>query len=71
MLKSETLKQIAEIMKTDAACCKDKTDVAFPQYESQIREEMMGKGVPVDEYIAWTPEHLVRDVDLEYVLEKL
>ncbi len=32
---------------------------------------MMGKGVPVDEYIAWTPEHLVRDVDLENVLEKL
>ncbi len=40
MLKSEILKQIADIMKTDAACCKDKTDVAFPQYESQIREEM-------------------------------
>ncbi len=32
---------------------------------------MMGKGVPVDEYITWTPEHLERDVDLEYVLKKL
>ncbi len=42
MLKSETLKQIAEIMKTDAACCKDKTDVAFPLYESRISEEMRG-----------------------------
>lgn len=32
---------------------------------------MMGKGVSVDEYIPWTPEHLERDVDLEYVLKKL
>ncbi len=32
---------------------------------------MMGKGVSVDEYIPWTPEHLERDVDLEYVLMNL
>ncbi len=32
---------------------------------------MMGKGVSVDEYITWTPEHLVRDVDLEYVLMRI
>jgi len=32
---------------------------------------MMGKGVPVDAYIPWTPEHLERDVDLEYVLKSL
>ncbi len=32
---------------------------------------MMGKGVSVDEYIPWTPEHLEQDVDLEYVLKKL
>lgn len=29
------------------------------------------KGVPVDHYIPWTPEHLERDVDLEYVLEQI
>lgn len=29
---------------------------------------MMGTGVSVDEYISWKPEHLERDVDLEYVL---
>lgn len=34
-------------------------------------EGMMGKGVEVDEYIPWTPEHLERDVDLEYVLDKV
>ncbi|MBE5853665.1 MAG: hypothetical protein E7299_12090 [Lachnospiraceae bacterium] len=32
---------------------------------------MMGKGIPVDTYIPWTPEHLKRDVDLEYVLTRL
>ena len=32
-------------------------------------EGLMGKGVEVDDYIPWTPEHLERDVDLEYVLK--
>lgn len=32
---------------------------------------MMKKGVPVDEYIPWTPEHLKRDVELEYVMTVL
>lgn len=32
---------------------------------------MMGQGVAVDEYIAWTPAHLIRDVDLEYVKSKI
>lgn len=31
--------------------------------------EMMHHGIPVDEYISWTPGHLERDVDLERVLE--
>lgn len=31
---------------------------------------MMKKGVKVDHYIPWTPEHLRRDVDLETVLEE-
>lgn len=31
-------------------------------------EGMGHKGVPVDHYIPWTPEHLERDVELEYVL---
>lgn len=34
-------------------------------------EGMMRKGVPVDEYIPWKPEHLERDADLEYVLKLL
>lgn len=29
---------------------------------------IMGKGIAVDEYIEWTPEHLERDVDLDYAL---
>ena len=29
------------------------------------------KGVPVDHYIPWTPMHLEKDVDLEYVLEQI
>lgn len=32
---------------------------------------MMKKGVNVDYYIPWTPEHLKRDVDLETVLEMI
>ena len=36
-----------------------------------LGEGMSHKGVPVDHYIPWTPEHLERDVDLEYVLEKI
>lgn len=32
---------------------------------------MMAEGVPVDEYIPWTPEHLERDVDVEYILNNL
>lgn len=30
---------------------------------------MMKKGVPVDVYVPWTPEHLTRDVDMEKVRE--
>ena len=30
---------------------------------------MMGKGVPVDVYVPWTPEHLKRDVDMDKVRE--
>ena len=30
---------------------------------------MMGKGVPVDVYVPWTPEHLTRDVDMDKVRE--
>lgn len=30
---------------------------------------MMGKGVPVDVYVPWTPEHLSRDVDMDKVRE--
>ena len=30
---------------------------------------MMKSGVMVDEYIEWTPNHLKKDVDLEYVLK--
>lgn len=32
---------------------------------------LTGKGVPVDIYIPWTPEHLSRDVDLDYVLDHI
>ncbi len=32
---------------------------------------MMKKGVAVDQYIPWTPKHLKKDVDLEYILEQL
>ena len=32
---------------------------------------MMTNGIEVDEYIPWTPEHLERDVDVEYILENL
>lgn len=32
---------------------------------------MMAEGVPVDEYIPWMPEHLVSDVDVEYILNNL
>ena len=31
--------------------------------------QMRNRGVPVDVYIPWTPEHLKRDVDLEHVME--
>lgn len=34
-------------------------------------EGMMKKGVKVDYYIPWTPEHLKRDVDLEAVLQSV
>lgn len=32
---------------------------------------MRGHGIPVDLEIPWTPEHLVRDVDLDTVLEEI
>lgn len=32
---------------------------------------MMKKGVKVDYYIPWTPEHLKRDVDLEWTLQMI
>ena len=34
-------------------------------------EGMGHKGVPVDHYISWTPVHLEKDVDMEYVLEQI
>lgn len=34
-------------------------------------EGMGHKGVPVDHYIPWTPVHLEKDVDMEYVLEQI
>lgn len=40
MKKSEILKQVAEVMKNDAACCKDKKDELFLKYELLIKEEM-------------------------------
>lgn len=40
MKKSEIMKQIAEVMNNDAACCKDKKDEVFPKYELLIKEEM-------------------------------
>ena len=36
-----------------------------------LGEGMGHKGVPVDHYIPWTPEHLERDVELEYVLGQI
>lgn len=32
---------------------------------------MAGKGVCVDTYIPWTPEHLTRDVELDYILSEI
>ena len=32
---------------------------------------LLHKGVPVDEYIPWTPEQIKKDVVLEYVLEQI
>ena len=32
---------------------------------------MMADGVEVDEYIPWTPKHIEKDVDLEYILNNL
>ena len=36
-----------------------------------VGKAMGHKGVPVDHYIPWTPMHLEKDVDLEYVLEQI
>ena len=41
MKKAEILKQVAEVMHNDAACCKDKKDDYFPKYELLIKEEMI------------------------------
>ena len=40
MKKIEILKQVAEVMKIDAACCKDIKDEVLPKYEALINEEM-------------------------------
>ena len=32
---------------------------------------MMADGIEVDEYIPWTPEHIEKDVDVEYILNNL
>lgn len=60
----------------------DYSNCIFKQYDSYMllyptsrlvyKEDgagMMGKGLPVDVYIPWTPEHLERDVMLEKALE--
>lgn len=54
MKKSEILKKVAEVMKNDAACCKDKKDEAFPKYELLIKEEMSENGffLTVNSYLS-------------------
>ena len=32
---------------------------------------MMEAGIDVERYIRWTPAHLERDIDVEYILENL
>ena len=32
---------------------------------------MMEAGIDVERYIPWTPEHLEKDIDVEYILENL
>ena len=39
--------------------------------ELDIGAAMAHKGIPVDHYIPWTPLHLEKDVDLEYVLKQI
>lgn len=34
-------------------------------------KHMMKHGIPVDVYIPWSPEHLKKDVDLEYILNDI
>lgn len=62
------------IILTDSSCCSAGDALVYPTsrlLSLDYGKGMMGKGVSVDTYIPWTPEHLERDVDLEYVLKKL
>jgi len=54
MKKTEIIKKVAEVMKNDAACCKDKKDEAFPKYELLIKEEMSENGflLTVNSYLS-------------------
>jgi hypothetical protein len=56
---------------TDYSNCvyKDFGDFRFFYPISKImKNHINGIGVNVDIYIPWTPEHLIKDVDLEKVL---
>lgn len=50
----------------------DNYTLVYPTSRSMYLDkgvQMRGRGVPVDIFIPWTPEHLKRDVDLETVLD--
>lgn len=49
----------------------DHYEMLYPTSRRGSIDKGMGlghRGVPVDHYIPWTPEHLERDVDLEFVM---
>ena len=52
--------------------CFDHFQLVYPTSRAKRIDAGKGilhKGVPVDVYIPWTPEHLEKDVDLEYILK--
>ncbi|WP_243354245.1 hypothetical protein [Bacillus litorisediminis] len=52
----------------------DMFELWYPTSKLSIVDEgkgMSGKGIQPDIYIAWTPEHLTKDVDLEFALSMI
>lgn len=54
--------------------CFDQFQLVYPTSRAKRIDAGKGilhKGVPVDVYIPWTPEHLEKDIDLEYIINRL